>query len=1082
MKKLITLLIFLPIFLFGQKQSIIHLTTDQYPTETRWVLYADSLYGSIIHEVSYGYYTSPLTAHHDTVYIPDHLTQITFLIWDSYGDGMSGSYVLEVCGDSIVENYSPSFSYGYYHNRTVPQCMPQPPPGSGCVPALVNINLDQYQSETTWEIKDTTGTILAAGGPYTSAPDYEPQMIPVCLPTGNLTFTIYDSYGDGLAGSLWGGQDGSYYVIQCGDTLVDGSVANFGTDSTHTFISDTCTPPPPVPGCMDENYVEYDALATVDDGSCATLKIYGCTDSTMFNYDPTANWMDYIDSCNYTLILHDLVGNGWVGSKLEIYQDDTTVFYMNTPSSNQSFTIQLKAPETVKAKFFVSSQAQHTALECGFTLVNPMGDTVMSVVPPFIIPFHVYSGTTYCGTECEEIVEGCLDSTAFNYIDTANTSLPCYYYPGCISPAYLEYHVDTSNGYITDINIQDSCNTLAVFGCTDATAFNYDNSANVDNGGCIPVITGCMQPLAFNYNQNANTPDTCIAVVYGCMSPIAFNYDSLANTDDGSCIGVVAGCTDTSMWNYAPLANVDDSSCVPYIYGCTDATMWNYDASANTDNGTCIAYLYGCTDSTMYNYDPFVNTDNGTCVPFIYGCTNSAALNYCDTCNVDDGSCVTILYGCTDSTMSNYNALANVDNGTCVPFIYGCTNPQALNYCDTCNTDDYSCILPIYGCMDSSAFNYDPLANVDNNTCIPYIYGCTNPTALNYCDTCNTDDFSCILPIYGCTDSTMFNYDPLANTDNNTCIPFIYGCTNPIALNYNANANTDDFSCILPIYGCMDSTAFNYNPLANVDNGSCVPVILGCTDPIALNYCDSCNTDDFSCILPIYGCTDSTMFNYNPLANVDNNSCVPFVYGCTDPSMLNYNPQANTEDFSCIAYIYGCTDSTALNYDPLANTENGSCIEVVDGCMDPSAYNYSMLANVNDSSSCLYSAGCITGPGNPYWLNDECYAWVISVDDYCCENEWDTVCQATYDYCSGTWSGPLPTRTSVEEILIYPNPTNGLININETVDIIVYNMSGDIVISKTNINTLDMSRLSSGAYNLKITCNNKIVNKRIVKK
>jgi hypothetical protein len=280
----------------------------------------------------------------------------------------------------------------------------------------------------------------------------------------------------------------------------------------------------------------------------------------------------------------------------------------------------------------------------------------------------------------------------------------------------------------------------------------------------------------------------------------------------------------------------------------------------------------------------------------------------------------------------------------------------------------------------------------------------------------------------------------------------------------------------------MDSTAFNYNPLANVDNGSCIPVILGCTDPIALNYCDSCNTDDFSCILPIYGCTDSTMFNYNPLANVDNNSCVPFVYGCTDPSMLNYNPQANTEDFSCIAYIYGCTDSTALNYDPLANTENGSCIEVVDGCMDPSAYNYSMLANVNDSSSCLYSAGCITGPGNPYWLNDECYAWVISVDDYCCENEWDTVCQATYDYCSGTWSGPLPTRTSIEEILIYPNPTNGLININETVDIIVYNMSGDIVISKTNINTLDMSRLSSGAYNLKITCNNKIVNKRIVKK
>ena len=44
-------------------------------------------------------------------------------------------------------------------------------------------------------------------------------------------------------------------------------------------------------------------------------------------------------------------------------------------------------------------------------------------------------------------------------------------------------------------------------------------------------------------------------------------------------------------------------------------------------------------------------------------------------------------------------------------------------------------------------------------------------------------------------------------------------------------------------------------------------------------------------------------------------------------------------------------------------------------------------------------------------------AWVISVDDYCCENEWDTICQATYDYCEGTWVGPLPMR-GVERKLI----------------------------------------------------------------
>tara|TARA_R100001369_G_scaffold38059_1_gene63558 strand:+ start:74 stop:670 length:597 start_codon:yes stop_codon:yes gene_type:complete len=159
------------------------------------------------------------------------------------------------------------------------------------------------------------------------------------------------------------------------------------------------------------------------------------------------------------------------------------------------------------------------------------------------------------------------------------------------------------------------------------------------------------------------------------------------------------------------------------------------------------------------------------------------------------------------------------------------------------------------------------------------------------------------------------------------------------------------------------------------------------------------------------------MFNYNPLANVDNSSCTPYVFGCTDPSMLNYDPLSNTEDFSCIEFLYGCMDTEAFNYDSTANTENNSCITIIEGCMDPNAYNYSLEANVSDNN-CNYDAGCITGPGNPYWLNDPCYAWVISVDDYCCDNQWDNICEATYSYCEGTWVGPMLTRVINSKKLI----------------------------------------------------------------
>ena len=575
----------------------------------------------------------------------------------------------------------------------------QGPPS--CVPTTIVINLDQYQGETYWTIEDTSGNMLTYGTNYGSQPDYASVVEQRCLPEGDLTFTIYDTYGDGLNGALWGGLDGSYYLVQCNDTLVYGTDAAFGNDSIHVFVSDAC---PPVMGCMDPAYVEFSPLADTDDGSCNTLKIFGCTDSTMYNYDANANTMALIPNCDYVLTLYDLIGDGWVGSYLEVTQDTNVYqFWIDTAAYTQDFIINLKSPMPVEFRFYVTSQAQLTTPHCGFKLTNPLGNTIIEVLPPFIQPMFKYKVPTYCGNLCIEKTFGCMDPLAINYMDTVNTDDgSCYYLPGCNNSSYLEYY---TQGFTADYNNGD-CQTEAIWGCTDSTAFNYDIIANIDNGGCIPVVLGCMESLAFNFNPLANTPDTCVPLIYGCTDPTMFNFSSIANTDDGGC--------------------------EPYVFGCTD----------------------------------------------------------------------------------------------------------------------------------------------------------------------------------------------------------------------------------------------------------------------------------------------SIMFNYNPLANSDNSSCIPFISGCTDPSMLNYNPSANTEDFSCIAYIYGCMDSTALNFDPLANTDNNSCVEVVMGCMDPNAYNYESIANVNDSVSCLYDANCFTGPGIPYWLNDPCYAWVISVDDYCCENEWDTICQATYDYCDGTWVGPLLTRVQTKKELI----------------------------------------------------------------
>ena len=312
----------------------------------------------------------------------------------------------------------------------------QGPPG--CVPTTIVINLDQYQSETAWGVYDTAGTLLTFGQGYGSQPDYASVIEQRCLPPGPLTFTIYDTYGDGLNGALWGGLDGSYYVVQCYDTIVSGTNAAFGSDTAHTILVAPC---PPIFGCMDSSYVEFNPRADTSDGSCSTLVVFGCIDSLAFNYDSVANTMSLVPACDYILTLTDLVGDGWAASNLEVTQGDSVWnFTLDTAAYSQDYTINLKAPQPVSFKFSISQQAFQSAAHCGFKLTNPLGMTMIEVVPPFIQPLFKRTVPTYCGNYCIDKVFGCMDSLALNYVDTANTALPCFYVLGCANSSYLEYY------------------------------------------------------------------------------------------------------------------------------------------------------------------------------------------------------------------------------------------------------------------------------------------------------------------------------------------------------------------------------------------------------------------------------------------------------------------------------------------------------------------------------------------------------------------------------------------------------------------------------------------------------------------
>jgi hypothetical protein len=107
---------------------------------------------------------------------------------------------------------------------------PPPPPGCDDNEVTVTINLDNYPEETSWQLTNSGGSVVASGGTYGGQADGSTVTIDLCLVDGCYDFTISDSYGDGICCSYG---NGSYSVDQNGTNLASGGA--FGSSETTNF-------------------------------------------------------------------------------------------------------------------------------------------------------------------------------------------------------------------------------------------------------------------------------------------------------------------------------------------------------------------------------------------------------------------------------------------------------------------------------------------------------------------------------------------------------------------------------------------------------------------------------------------------------------------------------------------------------------------------------------------------------------------------------------------------------------------------------------------------------------------------------
>lgn len=99
----------------------------------------------------------------------------------------------------------------------------------------LTLQLDNYPSETSWNLTDENGAIVYSGGPYSNAGELIVETW--CLPAdGCYTFEILDSYGDGICCGAFSG-NGNYNVAYASGVQAISSNGQFGGAESNDFCA-----------------------------------------------------------------------------------------------------------------------------------------------------------------------------------------------------------------------------------------------------------------------------------------------------------------------------------------------------------------------------------------------------------------------------------------------------------------------------------------------------------------------------------------------------------------------------------------------------------------------------------------------------------------------------------------------------------------------------------------------------------------------------------------------------------------------------------------------------------------------------
>jgi hypothetical protein len=508
-----------------------------------------------------------------------------------------------------------------------------------------------------WTVTNEQGVIVEQGDFYEPAPQYV-----LCLDDGCYTLGVFDidPSWSGIY-SIFVANGEEYFGVFDGESEVFS--VEFGVNSPN------CGDPIEVEGCTDPSALNYNPLATVDNGSC---EYFECETNEVIILFATQNWGyeiswnirnedgeevagsgDYPsystitelacleDGC-YTFEMFDSYGDGWNGAAFEITLNNT-LLAAGTLEEGEFGSISFGVNEEGCGEVEISGCTDPEAINYNpfATIDDGTCDYSDCYNNESIIVFATenwgYEISWSIINEDGDEVAGSGDYPNYSTI----TELACLE-DGCYSFEMFDSYGDGWNGAVFEITLN---NTLLASGTLEEGEFG-SISFGVNEEGCGEVIEvfGCTDPAAINYAPDATIDDGSCA--YTCNQVyLGFDFSNAA-PDDSSYIFMhwiienqfneVAESGEFYNWSPQYDLCLDDGCYTFSVFNVSPE--WNGIYSVFMFNETLAQGEFsGENDTFQFTFG--VNAEGCGDSTFVYGCTDPEALNYNPEATIDDGSC-----------------------------------------------------------------------------------------------------------------------------------------------------------------------------------------------------------------------------------------------------------------------------------------------------------------------------------------------------------------------------------------------------------------------------------------------------------